>query len=102
MKFKVTNIGEVDGAEVPQVYVSDLEASVERPKIELKGFDKINLKIGETKEVEIKLDKKALAFYNVEDKKWTVESGKFKVLVGRSAQDIRLEKDINIASNYKF
>ncbi|NOW06650.1 glycoside hydrolase family 3 C-terminal domain-containing protein [Clostridium beijerinckii] len=102
VKFKVTNIGEVDGAEVPQVYVSDLEASVERPKIELKGFDKINLKIGETKEVEIKLDKKALAFYNVEDKKWTVESGKFKVLVGRSAQDIRLEKDINIASNYKF
>jgi len=102
VKFKVTNVGEVDGAEVPQVYISDLESSIERPKIELKGFDKINLKAGETKEVEIKLDTKALAFYNVEDKKWTVEPGEFKVLVGSSAQDLRLEKDINVASNYKF
>jgi len=102
VKFKVTNVGEVDGAEVPQVYVSDIEASVERPKIELKGFNKINLKAGETREVEIKLNKKALAFYNLEDKKWTVEPGKFNILVGSSAQDIRLEKDINVASNYKF
>lgn len=102
IKFKVTNAGDKDGAEVPQIYVRDLDASVERPKLELKGFDKVSLKAGETKEVEIKLNKKSLAFYSVEDKKWTVEAGYFEILVGSSSEDIRLKKQFNLNSNYKF
>ena len=102
IKFKVTNVGDKDGAEVPQIYVRDLDASVERPKLELKGFDKVSLKAGETKEVEIKLNKKSLAFYSVEDKKWTVEAGYFEILVGSSSEDIRLKKQFNLNSNYKF
>ena len=102
VKFNVTNTGDRDGAEVPQIYVRDLEASVERPRIELKGFDKIYLKAGETKEAEIKLNKKSLAFYNVEDKKWTVEAGCFEILIGSSSEDIRLKKEFNLNSNYKF
>ena len=102
VKFKLINVGDKKGAEVPQIYIRDLEASVERPKIELKGFDKVYLEAGETKEVEIKLDKKALAFYSVEDKKWTVEEGKFEILVGSSSNDIRLQSEINVASSYKF
>lgn len=100
--FKLTNTGHIDGAETVQVYVKDEEASVERPKIELKGFDKVYLKAGETKEIEIKLDKKALAFYSVEDKKWTIEEGTFEIFVGSSSEDIRLNGEINFASSYKF
>ena len=102
VKFKVINTGNRDGAEVSQIYVRDLESSVERPKLELKGFDKVYLRVGETKEVEIKLDKTALAFYSTEDKKWTVEEGKFEILVGSSSNDIRLQGEINIGLSYKF
>jgi beta-glucosidase len=100
--FKLTNTGDIEGAETVQVYVKDEEASVERPEIELKGFDKVYLKAGETKEIEIKLDKKALAFYSVEDKKWTIEEGAFEIFVGSSSEDIRLNGEINLESSYKF
>ncbi|AQR92992.1 glycoside hydrolase family 3 C-terminal domain-containing protein [Clostridium saccharoperbutylacetonicum] len=100
--FKLTNTGDIEGAETVQVYVKDEEASVERPEIELKGFDKVYLKAGETKEIEIKLDKKALAFYSVEDKKWTIEKGAFEIFVGSSSEDIRLNGEINLESSYKF
>ena len=102
VKFKLTNVGEKRGAEVPQLYIRDLEASVERPKIELKGFDKVYLEAQETKEVEIKLNKKALAFYCVEDKMWITEEGKFEILIGSSSNDIRLQSEMNVASSYKF
>lgn len=102
VKFKVTNAGARAGAEAVQIYVRDIEASVERPKLELKGFDKVYLEAGETKEVEIKLNKKSLAFYGVEDKKWTVEAGGFEILVGSSSEDIRLKQEFNLTLNYKF
>ncbi|MDR3593755.1 glycoside hydrolase family 3 C-terminal domain-containing protein [Clostridium sp.] len=102
VRFKLTNTGNRDGAEVPQIYVRDIEASVERPNIELKGFNKVYLKAGETKEVEIMLDRKALAFYSVADKKWTVEEGTFEILVGSSSEDMRLKGEINLTSSYKF
>lgn len=102
LNFNVTNTSRVGGKEVAEVYVTDMESSVTRPAIELKGFKKIYLEPGETKKVEVKLNKKSLAFYNVEDNKWTVEIGKFKVLVGRSAQDIRLQGEFYVNSEYKF
>lgn len=102
VSFKITNMGERDGAEVPQIYVRDIQASVDRPNIELKGFCKIFLKVGETKEIKVELDRRALAFYSVEDKKWTIEKGNFEILVGSSSEDIRLRNTFNLASNYKF
>lgn len=102
VKFKITNTGDKAGAEIPQIYVRDLEASIERPKLELKGFEKVYIEAGETKDVEIKLNKKSLAFYSIEDKKWTVESGGFEILIGSSSKDIRLSKEFNLNSNYKF
>jgi Beta-glucosidase-related glycosidases len=102
VKFKVTNAGDRAGAEAAQIYVRDVEASVERPKLELKGFNKFYLEAGETKEVEVELNKKSLAFYSVEDKKWMVEAGVFEMLVGSSSKDIRLKKEFDLNSNYKF
>ncbi len=98
VSFKVKNTGDVDGAEVAQVYVSDVESTIYRPAKELKGFKKVFLKTGEEKEVSIELDKRAFAYYNVNLGDWHVESGEFKILVGASSRDIKLETSINVES----
>ena len=98
VSFKVKNTGDVDGAEVAQLYVSDVESTIYRPVKELKGFKKVFLKAGEEKEIEITLDKRAFAYYNVNINDWHVESGEFKILVGASSRDIKLETSINVES----
>ena len=98
VSFKVKNTGDVDGAEVAQLYVNDVESTIYRPVKELKGFKKVFLKAGEEKEIEIVLDKRAFAYYNVNLGDWHVESGEFKILVGASSRDIKLETSINVES----
>ena len=95
ISLKLTNVGEVAGSEVVQVYINDEEASVKRPNIELKGFEKIYLDPKENKIVKIKLNKKDFAFYNEEQRAWTLESGKFNILVGSSSDNILLKENIN-------
>jgi beta-glucosidase len=90
----VTNTGKVAGAETVQLYVSDLQASVERPVKELKAFRKVFLQPGETQQVSLTLDKSALSFYNDQTGQWTAEPGEFKALIGTSSK--------NIISDYKF
>ena len=90
----VTNTGAVAGAETIQLYISDLEASVERPVKELKAFRKIFLQPGETKQVSLTIDRSALSFYNDQTGQWTAEPGEFKALIGTSSK--------NIISDYKF
>ena len=92
----IENIGNVAGAEVVQVYVSDMQASVDRPLKELKGFDKVFLQPGESKAVTVTLSERDFAFYNAEQKAFTVEAGAFEILVGASAEDIRLKKIIEV------
>ena len=90
VKVRVTNSGNVAGAEVVQVYVHQEQASVKRPEKELKGFQKVFLKAGESKTVTMTLDSEAFQFYSEAQKKWVLEPGKFDVLVGSSSGDIRL------------
>ena len=92
--FSVTNTGKFDGAEVCQVYVRDVESSVYREDKALKGFEKVFLKVGETKEVTVRLDKRSFAFYDVERKDWVVETGEFEILVGASSRDVRLSAKV--------
>ena len=95
--FDVTNTGDCDAAEVVQLYVSDLEASVPRPVKELKGYEKIFLKKGQTKRVEIELGRDAFSYYDaVERHGFVVEPGRFEVLVGASSEDIRLRTGIDV------
>jgi beta-glucosidase len=98
LKFSIdiTNTGKVDGAEAAQVYVSDLESSLPRPIKELKAFDKVFLKKGETKTVEFTLDKDAFSFYNSAKHDWVIEKGAFKILIGSSSVDIRKEFPITL------
>ena len=94
--FTVTNTGKRAGAEVAQIYVADVECSVSRPEKELKGFRKVFLNPGETKEISLCLPLKSFCFYSVEEKDWKLESGQFKILVGSSSRDIRMENVISI------
>ena len=80
----VTNTSDVDGKEVVQLYLHDLFASVTRPVRELKGFELVDLKAGETKTITFTIDEKAIAFYSA-NKKWEAEPGDFKVYVGGSS-----------------
>ena len=90
----VTNSGECTGAEIVQLYVQDVESSVERPLKELKGFKKVILKPGEKGTVTFELDKSALSFYDEKNNCWTAEKGFFNILIGSSSRDIRLQNQI--------
>lgn len=102
VSLKLTNIGEVAGAEVVQLYINDEESSVKRPNMELKGFEKVHLSPKETKTVNINLNKKDFAFYNEDKNEWTLESGKFNILLGSSSDNILLKEKINLEKDYKF
>jgi Beta-glucosidase-related glycosidases len=84
----VTNSGDRDGEEVVQLYIRDLVGSVTRPVKELKGFQKVALKAGETKTVRFTITVNDLKFYNSE-LKWVAEPGDFKVFIGGNSRDVR-------------
>lgn len=85
----VTNTGDVAGAEVVQLYISDPKCTVERPSKELKGFAKVFLQPGETKNVTLEISKDDLSYFNADNHEWTVEPGEFKALVGSASDDIK-------------
>ena len=85
----VTNTGNVDGKEVVQLYIRDLVASVTRPVKELKGFQKISLKAGESKTISFKITTADLKFYNY-DLKYDWEPGTFQVMIGGNSRDVKL------------
>ncbi|MHA1144794.1 MAG: beta-glucosidase family protein [Candidatus Helarchaeota archaeon] len=93
ISVEITNSGGMEGKEVVQLYVKDVESSVERPLKELKGFEKINLEPGEKSVVTFKLDKQDLSFYDEKEGCWKAEKGLFKILVGSSSRDIRVESE---------
>ena len=96
VSYDITNISEVDGAEISQVYIKDVFCMVLRPEKELKGFEKTFIKAGETKRVSLKLDYRSFAYYNTALEKWHVENGVFEIFVGASSRDIKLKGKINI------
>ncbi len=85
----VTNVGDREGKEVVQLYISDLKSSVERPVKELKGFKKVNIAPGETAEVSFRISKADLSFFDAEKHAWVCEPGTFEALIGASSADIR-------------
>ena len=91
ISLDIINAGERAGAEVVQLYVQDVESSIERPLKELKGFQKIFLGPSEKGSVTFELSKPDLSFYDETNHCWTAEQGIFKILLGSSSRDIRLE-----------
>lgn len=94
--FEITNAGTVDGDEVAQVYVAFPDSKIMRPARELKGFARVSLKAGETRQVTVRLDDKAFRYFNVGTNSWEIESGTYEILVGASVRDIRLKAAVEI------
>ena len=92
----VTNTGAVAGAQVVQVYVRDIEASVARPVRELKGFAKVALEPGASRKVAITLDQRAFSFWSELLGRWVVEAGEFVVEVGPHSRDLPLTRTVRV------
>ena len=89
VRIPVTNTGNRSGAEIVQLYVSDLKSSLPRPKKELKGFKKVDLQPGESQLVEFEIEGSKLSYFDDKKHAWVAEPGKFEILIGASSSDIR-------------
>ena len=96
VSFSVKNTGSRPGAEVAQIYVSQPKASLPRPPKELKHFFRVDLNPGQTSRISLWLQRDAFAFYDPAKHDWVVEPGRFEILLGASAGDIRLKESINL------
>lgn len=92
----VTNSGSMAGKEIVQFYVSDLTGVIARPEKELKGFEKVFLRPGETKQVSVVLDGRAFSWYDSEHGRWYAANGNYVIHAGSSSRDIRLSKKIQM------
>jgi beta-glucosidase len=91
VSLTIRNSGSRAGADVVQLYVHDGHSKVDRPAHELKGFQRVELKAGETKRVHFTLDRAALSYWNPATKVWQADPGTFEVQVAASSRDIRLK-----------
>ncbi len=92
--FTLRNNGNMKAAEVAQVYVGEVNPSVPRPAMELKGYSKVTLDKGESKNVNVHLGKEAFSFYDVDLHDFRANTGRFNILIGASCEDIRLSAEV--------
>lgn len=94
--FEIKNVGDVKGKEVAQLYVG-LELSLTiRPKKELKGFTKVELEPGESKQVHIAFDDKTFRYFDIGTNKWEIEKGSYSIMIGTSVEDIVLSDKLDV------
>ena len=96
VSFTVKNTGKTDAKEVAQVYVAPVNPSIIRPAKELKGYDKKLIAKGAAVEYTIHLGPDAFSYYDVPTHSWKLDRGEYRILVGSSSEDIRLESKINL------
>lgn len=94
----ITNVGNVYGKEVVQLYVTPPKGDIIRPVKELKGFSKVSLAPSETKQVTMTLNQRAFAYFDTQLNDWHVESGDYGILIGASSRDIRLQEEVTVTS----
>ncbi|MNI80973.1 Periplasmic beta-glucosidase precursor [compost metagenome] len=88
VKVTVTNTGRIEGEEIVQLYIQDLNGSVVRPLKELKGFKKVCLSPGESKEIQFSITEEELKYYAA-DLTFKAETGDFKVYVGSNSREVQ-------------
>ena len=94
--FTITNTGKMDGEEIAQMYVSCKSDKIYRPKKELKGFKKVFLKAGESKQVEIPFDDKTFRYFNVKPNKFEIETAEYVINIASNVEDVRISAEISI------
>ena len=92
----ISNTGKQEAKVIVQLYVSDKQSGVPRPPKELKGYQKIHLKPGETKNISFALSQDAFSFWSEQAHSWVVEPGEFEVMLGASSADIRSRAKIEL------
>ena len=102
IRCRVTNTGTRPGSQVIQVYVKDPVHSAPRPEKELKGFGKVWLEPGESRDVEILLGDHAFSFWNENTNAWCVEAGEFEILVGDSSAHLPLKETVEVQSDDRY
>ncbi|MFX0102323.1 MAG: glycoside hydrolase family 3 C-terminal domain-containing protein [Candidatus Hodarchaeota archaeon] len=91
---ELSNTGAIKGAEVVQLYIEPVQPSTDRPPRELKAFEKVTLEAGETKKVSLELDDTSFKYFDENKKSWILEKGTYRVLIGSSSRDIKLQGEI--------
>ena len=94
--FTLTNTGDRAGDEVVQLYVSLPGSKILRPAMELKGFTRVHLEVGEAKAVTIPFDGYTFRYFNTASNRWEVEGGSYDILIAASSEDIRLRGSIDV------
>ncbi len=94
--FDVTNTGKRSGATVAQLYISPASSTVERPVKELKGFKRVQLGPGETKQVTIELDPRSFSYFDVRTSAWQADAGTYELMLGGSSQDIEQKIQVQL------
>jgi len=94
--FDVRNTGTRAGEEVAQLYVRHLNSSVERPQLELKGFSRVAVAVGQERAVRLTLPAARLAYWNVSHHRFEVEADKIEIAIGGSSRDLRLKKTVQV------
>ncbi len=97
VRFTITNTGQIDGDEVPQLYIRDVESLLPMPIEQLRGFQRVHLKAGETKTIAFELTpNEDMCYYDVKKSDYTVEAGDFEIRIGSSSADVRLTGTIRV------
>jgi beta-glucosidase len=91
--FTVTNTGPREGADTPQVYLTE---AVGEKRMRLIGFERITLKPGETKQVSVTADPRLLARFDEQSGRWRILAGSYRIALGRSAEDLQLDADVQL------
>lgn len=94
--FTLTNTGTMTGKEVAQVYIGDIDSSVDRPVRELKAFTKVELAPGQSAPVAFELHARDLSFFSPTHNRWALESGDFEIGIGASSRDLRLTATVSV------
>lgn len=97
VRLKIHNSGKVGGDEIVQLYIHDKDARIEREVNALKGFERVSLEAGETREVSFRIYRSHLEYFDPKTGKWVLEPGRFEVLVGGSSRNLPLRQEFNVA-----
>ncbi|MFX0140161.1 MAG: beta-glucosidase [Candidatus Hodarchaeota archaeon] len=98
ISIDIINTGDYPGAEIVQLYIQDIESSVERPIKELKGFKKVYLEPHEKSTLKFELSEEDFVFFDESINSWRIEKGFFNILMGSSSRDIRLQAKVEYIS----
>jgi len=96
VSLTVKNTGGIEGAEIVQLYICPIDSPVFRPEKELREFAKVLLQPGESRRVSFTLDARAFSIFDSQGHSWIVPGGVYKVCIGASSRDIRLEAQVNV------